>query len=109
MRLSSLCYAVALATFVSLAAITPKASAQGEGEVETNFLAMLENATLKGTWAPVSQGRPAERVEHIIISVYFPAEVAACRGGLPGLRRASRLFVAVGDSPPWAARKLARW
>lgn len=32
------------------------AAAQGEGDVEAKFVAMLKNATLKGTWAPVSQG-----------------------------------------------------
>jgi hypothetical protein len=31
--------------------------AQGEGEVEAKFIAMLKNATLKGTWAPVAQGK----------------------------------------------------
>jgi hypothetical protein len=31
--------------------------AQGNTNVETNFIAMLKNATLKGTWAPVQQGQ----------------------------------------------------
>ena len=31
--------------------------AQGNSNVETNFIAMLKNATLKGTWAPVQQGQ----------------------------------------------------
>jgi hypothetical protein len=30
--------------------------AQEEAEVEAKFVAMLKNATLKGTWAPVSKG-----------------------------------------------------
>ena len=30
---------------------------QGDGDVEAKFVAMLKNATLKGTWAPVQQGR----------------------------------------------------
>lgn len=30
---------------------------QGEGEVESKFVAMLKDATLKGTWAPVAQGK----------------------------------------------------
>ena len=29
--------------------------AQGSSDIETNFVAMLKNATLKGTWAPVQQ------------------------------------------------------
>lgn len=33
------------------------AFAQGEGDVEAKFVAMLTNATLKGTWAPVQQGK----------------------------------------------------
>lgn len=33
------------------------ALAQGSPEVETNFVAMLKNATLKGTWAPVQQAQ----------------------------------------------------
>jgi hypothetical protein len=33
------------------------ASAQGEGDVEAKFIAMLKNATLKGSWAPVQQGQ----------------------------------------------------
>ena len=31
--------------------------AQGEAEVEAKFIAMLKNATLKGSWAPVMQGK----------------------------------------------------
>jgi hypothetical protein len=33
------------------------ARAQGDAEVEAKFIAMLKNATLKGTWAPVTGGR----------------------------------------------------
>ena len=33
------------------------ALAQGDADVEAKFIAMLKNATLKGTWAPVQQGR----------------------------------------------------
>jgi len=36
---------------------TPVVKAQGEGDIEAKFIAMLKNATLKGTWAPVAQGR----------------------------------------------------
>ncbi|QDU27917.1 hypothetical protein ETAA8_30080 [Anatilimnocola aggregata] len=31
--------------------------AQGDGEVEAKFVAMLKNATLKGSWAPVAGGK----------------------------------------------------
>ena len=31
--------------------------AQGDGDIETKFIAMLKNATLKGTWAPVQKGK----------------------------------------------------
>jgi len=45
-------------TLVScLFAATELASAQGDGDVEAKFIAMLKNATLKGTWAPVQQGK----------------------------------------------------
>jgi hypothetical protein len=30
---------------------------QGDADVEAKFIAMLKNATLKGSWAPISQGR----------------------------------------------------
>lgn len=50
-------------TFMLLAALAvclfnapQQTYAQGEGDVEAKFVAMLKNATLKGTWAPVSQG-----------------------------------------------------
>lgn len=33
------------------------AFAQGDAEVEAKFIAMLKNATLKGTWAPVQKGK----------------------------------------------------
>jgi hypothetical protein len=33
------------------------AMAQGDKEVEAKFIAMLKNATLQGTWAPVQQGQ----------------------------------------------------
>lgn len=31
--------------------------AQGNGDVEAKFIAMLKNATLKGSWAPLQQGK----------------------------------------------------
>lgn len=33
------------------------AQAQGDGDIEAKFIAMLKNATLKGSWAPVQQGQ----------------------------------------------------
>jgi hypothetical protein len=48
-------YAVAL--FLCLFALARSAAAQGDADVEKRFIAMLKNATLKGTWAPVAQGR----------------------------------------------------
>jgi hypothetical protein len=46
---------VASSTWLFAAAQT--AFAQGDGDVEAKFVAMLKNATLKGTWAPIQQGR----------------------------------------------------
>jgi hypothetical protein len=43
--------------FVLLLASQLPAPAQGSSNVETNFVAMLKNATLKGTWAPVQQAQ----------------------------------------------------
>jgi len=43
--------------FVLLLASQLPALAQASSEVETNFVAMLKNATLKGTWAPVQQAQ----------------------------------------------------
>ena len=36
---------------------TAPAFAQGDADVEAKFTAMLKNATLKGTWAPVAGGK----------------------------------------------------
>jgi hypothetical protein len=33
------------------------ARAQGDADVEAKFIAMLKNASLRGTWAPVQQGK----------------------------------------------------
>src|SRR6478672_3912272 len=52
-RLSAFCAALYLCLFVSVRS----AAAQGDADVEKKFIAMLKNATLKGTWAPVAQGR----------------------------------------------------
>jgi hypothetical protein len=37
--------------------ISSTAAAQGEGDVEAKFIAMLTNATLKGSWAPLQQNQ----------------------------------------------------
>lgn len=42
---------------VGLAAIAVPTTAQDAAAVEAKFVAMLKNATLKGTWAPVAQGK----------------------------------------------------
>jgi len=49
-------FALAILVAQSFATANPL-MAQGEADVETKFIAMLKNATLKGTWAPVAQGR----------------------------------------------------
>lgn len=38
-------------------AVPSAARAQGDADVEAKFFAMLTNATLKGTWAPVAGGQ----------------------------------------------------
>jgi hypothetical protein len=49
---------ICLVTLVCcLFANTRPALAQGDADVETKFIAMLKNATLKGSWAPIAQGR----------------------------------------------------
>src|SRR5262249_21969264 len=42
---------------VLLLASQPPGLAQGTSDVETNVVAILKNATLKGTWAPVQQAQ----------------------------------------------------
>ena len=46
---------IALAAFLFLSA--PTTFAQGDTNSEPRFIAMLKNATLKGTWAPVAQSQ----------------------------------------------------
>lgn len=41
----------------SLCLMSSATQAQGDPDVEAKFIAMLKNATLKGTWAPVQQGK----------------------------------------------------
>ena len=40
-----------------VATLSSRSFAQGDGDVEAKFIAMLKNATLKGTWAPVAGGK----------------------------------------------------
>ncbi len=42
---------------IGLLAVAAPACAQGDADAEAKFIAMLKNATLKGTWAPVQQGQ----------------------------------------------------
>jgi hypothetical protein len=51
---SSICLVAVVACSLAVAQF---AMAQGDGDVEAKFVAMLKNATLKGTWAPVAQGK----------------------------------------------------
>ena len=47
-----------LATLLACVFATARpAAAQGDADVEARFIAMLKNATLKGSWAPVQQNR----------------------------------------------------
>jgi hypothetical protein len=51
-----ICVRLCLVSTLALFA-TSFAFAQGDGDVEAKFVAMLKNATLKGTWAPVAGGK----------------------------------------------------
>lgn len=46
--------AILTAAFVGTSSVV---IAQGDSDIEAKFVAMLNNATLKGTWAPVQQGK----------------------------------------------------
>ena len=46
-----------VALFIGTFALIQSAPAQGDADIEAKFIAMLKNATLKGSWAPVAQGR----------------------------------------------------
>lgn len=51
---ASCCFVTLLASQIA----TPRSAfAQGDADVEAKFIAMLKKATLKGSWAPVQQGR----------------------------------------------------
>src|SRR5436190_59313 len=49
--------AMCLALLVCWLGVATSARAQGDAEAEAKFIAMLKNASLKGTWAPVAGGR----------------------------------------------------
>ncbi|MEQ8786153.1 MAG: hypothetical protein RIC55_07630 [Pirellulaceae bacterium] len=53
------CFSVAF-LFCTFGVVGP-AAAQGAGDVEAKFIAMLKDATLKGSWAPLQQGRLGEQ------------------------------------------------
>ena len=53
---TSMAVALLVAIFCVTTNLAP-AHAQGDGDVEAKFIAMLKNATLKGTWAPVAGGQ----------------------------------------------------
>lgn len=46
-----------LLMLLALAFAVHSASAQGDADIETKFIAMLKNSTLKGTWAPIMGGQ----------------------------------------------------
>lgn len=54
MKILRTSFLASAAFFLALAGVT---AAQGDGDVEAKFIAMLKNATLKGTWAPVQGGK----------------------------------------------------
>jgi hypothetical protein len=50
-------FAACLVTFAASLFAAQPAVAQGDADSEAKFIAMLKNATLKGTWAPVQGGQ----------------------------------------------------
>jgi len=48
---------LSFAVAIGLLAAAALAKAQGDADAEGKFVAMLKNATLKGTWAPIAGGR----------------------------------------------------
>lgn len=54
-RIMNVGWGIVITAALTVASST--AFAQGEGDVEAKFVAMLKNATLKGSWAPVSQNQ----------------------------------------------------
>lgn len=56
LKLASSLFAGLFAVSALLVSTAP-AAAQGNADVEAKFIAMLNDATLKGSWAPVQQGK----------------------------------------------------
>jgi hypothetical protein len=54
---NSVPFCLSLLTLIACLLAAGSARAQGDADVEAKFIAMLKNATLKGTWAPVAQGK----------------------------------------------------
>ena len=52
-----LSFVICLVTLIACLLSNAESVAQGDGDVEAKFISMLKNATLKGSWAPVMQGR----------------------------------------------------
>ena len=50
-------FLVPIALVLCLLTNTAPVVAQGDADSEPKFIAMLKNATLKGSWAPIAQGR----------------------------------------------------
>lgn len=46
-----------LLALLALLALTSPGHAQGDSDTESKFIAMVKNATLKGTWAPIAGGQ----------------------------------------------------
>jgi hypothetical protein len=59
MKTSTLFCSIAIA--LAVCSLPQSATAQGDSAAESNFIAMLKNATLKGTWAPVAKGKQGEQ------------------------------------------------
>jgi hypothetical protein len=55
---------LSIAFAAAIAIQTVPAHAQGDGDVEAKFIAMLKNATLKGSWAPVAKGKLGDKNEN---------------------------------------------
>lgn len=57
MKKSVLSDSILVGLVICLLASAGSVRAQGDGDIEAKFIAMLKNATLKGTWAPVQKGK----------------------------------------------------
>lgn len=57
MKISTRASLFLLTVIVCTFAFAAPAAAQGDADAEAKFIAMLKNATLKGSWAPVQQSK----------------------------------------------------